>query len=212
MEKLPQVIASGKYLENSRKSNVQRALDDRVTFSEAAQIAASIVDQFPSTKNSADGFLGGIAQVISQYPRQVVLKCADPVRGYARDHEFLAISNLIGWCEKLTEPMRVDVSREKRIEEQLKAREEWEDSKPTPRLKEMGKSWLNRTDPIARELTGHNNAAEHQQKQAMLDQIQAANQKVFMREHQKAGTNPALGVSASLLKIIGENNDLSGNT
>jgi len=141
-----------------------------------------------------------------QYPRQVVLKCANPANGIARDISFLSISDLVSWCEKETEPMHRSLEREIRVEKQIRDTEQWLNEKPSDRLKEMAKAWLDRSDPVAKELINNANSTDHARKQATLDQIQAANQKVFMRECARTGIDPARGVSPSLLRLLGEQN------
>ena len=204
MENLPQVSGRTSLPKRSARSSVQRALDDRLTFSETTSIAGDLLAQFPNAREVSDGFIGALASVLTQYPRQVVFKCADPLRGIARDSKFLSIAETVSWLEKQTEPMRADVDREKRIAEQFRARDDWQGNVVSPRLKEMGKAWLDRSDPIARELVAENLAAEAARKDMGLQRIQQANQAVFERECKAAGIDPARGVSPALLKALGE--------
>lgn len=150
LNRLPQVTGRGNSPVKSEKSSVQKALDDRLLFSEATDLASTLLDQFPNAKNSADGFIGSIANILGQYPRQVSLKCADPLRGVARHHDFLTINNLVSWCEKETEPLRMDVVRENRRQEQLRLRDEWKPPKVTPRNSRAGeityKEFLDRSE------------------------------------------------------------------
>lgn len=207
MDRLPQLSERGNLPNRSEKSNLQRALDDRLLFSEATDLAANLLEQFPNSKNFGDGFIGSIASIFTQYPRQVVTKCADPLRGIASKREFLTIAGLVAWLEEETEPLRSSLARELRIAEQFRALDEWKNQEISPQLKAKAEAWLNRTDPLAQQLTSQNNAAEHERAQNTLDQIQAANQKVFMRECEKTGVDPSKGVSPSLLKILREQND-----
>lgn len=186
MQHLPPAIVRGNLPAGYAKSNLQRALDDRLTFSEATEIAATILDQFPHVKSSPDGFIGSIAQIATQYPRQVMIECANPVRGVARDCEFLSIANLIAWLEKKTQPLREDADRTMRVEKQLAAREEWKNENPTDRLKAAGHAWLDRTDPVAAKLVGLNDEAEAARKAATLEIIQDANKRLWERERPSA--------------------------
>ena len=202
MQRLPQVTGRGSLPAASEKSNIQRALDDRMSFSEVTEIAAALLDQFPNSKNSADGFIGSIAQIFTQYPRQIILKCSDPLHGVAAEHEFLSIASLIAWLEKATEPMRANVAREQRIKEQFRALDEWKNEKPSERLKAMAEAWLDRSDPLAKYLTVFNSQEAQARKNAGLERVQEANQSVFERECKANGIDPAKGVSPSLIKTL----------
>lgn len=204
MEKFPQINGRVSLPANYAKSSVQRALDDRILMSEAADLAANILAQFPNAKEVSDGFIGALASVLMQYPRQCVLKCGDPLRGIAREIKFLSLADVVAWLEKETEPMRVDVTREQRREEQLRDREAWLNEKPSERLKELGRAWLDRTDPQAQQLTAVNTENAAAQKAAGLEKMQAANRTIFERECRHAGVDPGRGVSPTLLKTIGD--------
>lgn len=126
MHQLPLVTGREQLPTDLQKSSVQKALDDRLTFSEATLLAAALLDQFPNAKNSPDGFIGGIAQVLATYPRSVVSGVTNPVHGIPSDHEFLSVAALVAWCEKKTEPMRAEGDYEIRVKKQLKERADWE--------------------------------------------------------------------------------------
>jgi hypothetical protein len=154
MERLPQVSVPTDLQTRSEKSSLRTALDDRLSFSDAAILAGDLIGLFPSTKNITDGFIGALANIFLQYPKQVVLKCVDPLHGLAVDVKFLNISDLVAWCEKKTAPMRESYDRQERVKKQTKETEDWLDRKPSERLKAMGRAWLDRTDPVARQLAG----------------------------------------------------------
>ncbi len=178
-------------------------LDDRLTFSETTTLAGDLIGQFPNLREVSDGFIGSLSSVLQQYPRQVCLKCADPRRGISRAIKFLSISELVNWLEKETEPMRRDVSREQHVKEQLQAREDWQHAEIPATLKDKGKAWLDRTDPIAAELTTHNLESEKSRRAAGMAKIEEANRAVFERECKAEGIDPARGISPSLLKTFG---------
>ena len=66
--------------------------------------------------------------------------------------------------------------------------------------------WLDRKDPRAVQLSEHGRGSTDAAKAALAVQIGDANRRVFLRECASAGIDPALGVSPSLLKILGEKN------
>lgn len=134
------------------------------------------------------------------------MAAANPVHGIAREHEFLTIATLIAWLEKKTEPMREEIAREQRVEEQLRAREEWQNEPKDPVLMDKCKSWLNRTDPAAQQMTGFKDAAKAESDLRRAETIQGANRAVFARECKQSGINPASGVSPSLLKLLESQN------
>ena len=116
--------------------------------SEAITIAARIISQFPNVEKAADGFTHALALVLADYSPQIAYACADPKLGIASEREFLSISAIVAWCER-----RV-VNATRRIPSVPEQIGDWVDMKPTSRLKEMGKAWLDRTDPIAQQLSG----------------------------------------------------------
>jgi hypothetical protein len=172
-------------------------------YSEAGTIAGDLLAQFPSIRDVDDRFIYRLTDILQKYPRQIVLKCADPRRGIARDSAFLSFNLLVAWLEKHTEPMRADVSREQRVKEQLAAREDWEHQEVPESLKAKGKAWLDRSDPKARELMAAKLAENDAQRLAGLDRIQAANESIFARECARDGIDPERRVSSTLLKTLG---------
>ncbi len=203
MDHLPQVRGHTTLRSVFEKSSLQKALDDHFLLSEATKLVGDLLAQFGNSKNLPNGFIGAAASVMTQYPRQVVLKCVDPLCGICREINFITISDLVAWCEKHTEPLRIQVSREKRIHQQLDAREAWQNEKPTERLKEMGKAWLNRSDLIAKELSQNLIIESEANKQKALQQMETANRAIFTRECKHEGIDPERGVSPSLLKLLG---------
>jgi hypothetical protein len=141
----------------SNNTNLKKALDDRMTHSEAMKVAAKLLELFPSAKNDiSDGFIGGIAAILSDYPRQTALKSIHPKNGLAGEAVFISIAGLVAWCERQTEPLRQHVDRELRVERQIQEVNEWRGKTSSERLKEKGQAWLDRTDPIAQQISGEN--------------------------------------------------------
>ena len=205
MEKLPQVSAHTSLPSVRPNSNLRRALDDHLLLSEATKVAGDLLSQFPNIRgdNISDGFIGALASVLAQYPRQVALQCGDARKGIARDTKFLSIAEVVAWCEKCTDPMRRDLAREDRIAEQIRLRDEFENAEKTPSLLAKTQAWLDRTDPIARELVELDTAATKARREITVAQIEQANRLAFERECRSAGIDPARGISPSLLKMVG---------
>ena len=110
----------------SASESLRRVLDDRMTYSEAMGAVAGIVSCYPNSgRDVGGGYLGAIANVLTGYPRQVVVACADPKRGIARTAKFLPnVAELVAWCENETRPLRDQVHREQLIEQLAREREE----------------------------------------------------------------------------------------
>lgn len=108
-------------------SKIQRALDERMSLSEAIEAAGAIVDCYPNGGASASrGYIGALAAVLATYPKQVAKRCSDRVQGVSRECKFLpTIADIVAWCERETEPLRRQVDYEKRIATQLSEREEF---------------------------------------------------------------------------------------
>lgn len=108
-------------------SNVQRALDDRMTLSEAIEAAGGIVRSYPNGGGQAgDRYIGALAAMLQSYPRQVVTKCADPVHGIVRECKFLPTpADVVAWCEPQAEKLRIQVTRALRVNNQLRRRSEF---------------------------------------------------------------------------------------
>lgn len=167
-----------------------------MTLSEAIRAVRAIVSAYPNGGNNAgDGYIGALAAVLGQYPRQVALRCADPVHGVARETKFLpTVADLVAWCERETAPLHRDIAREERIAAQLKARDEITAEKD-PRLLAKCKAWLDRSDPHARLLLEVTEAEKASRMEATRALIQKANQEALEREYRHAGKEPQLGMS-----------------
>lgn len=116
-------------------SNLQRALGDRLLLSEAIDLVGKLVRAYPNGGANADkGYIGTLAALLCEFPKQVALRCADPIRGVTRETKFLpTVSDVVAWCERETEPLRRDVDREQRVAKQIEAREKWDaGARPTP--------------------------------------------------------------------------------
>lgn len=135
-------------------SNVKRVLSDRMLLSEAIDAAGKLIDQFPNAKGYSNGFIGALAQVLGQYPRQVVMKCIDVRSGLARDVKFLGISDVVAWLERGERPLHQTAERDVRVKRQAVETEAWVNLKVPETLKAKGKAWLDRSDPVAVQVSG----------------------------------------------------------
>ncbi len=106
-------------------SNVRKALDDRMTLSEAIEAATRIVDGYPNGgRDAGRGYIGALAAMLASYPRQVAIACSDRVNGVIRDCRFLPTpADIVAWCEHGTDSLRKQDDRERRIAEQMEERE-----------------------------------------------------------------------------------------
>jgi len=72
-----------------------------LTSAEAIAATSQLLAAFPHVKSTSPaGFIGAVAALLTEYPRQVALKCANPVKGIARECKFLSIAELVEWCER----------------------------------------------------------------------------------------------------------------
>lgn len=175
-----------------------------MTLSEALEAIGAMVDGSPYRSQAGDSYLGTMAKLIMDYPRQVAMRCADPLRGVARDTKFLpTVADVVAWCERATEPLRRDVDREHRVDKQIKARELWQKECVSDGLKEKGRAWLDRSDPVAAHLCGRSNPERDAVHTAATARLQEANRRLFERECARDGIDPAGGMSPTLLRRLG---------
>jgi hypothetical protein len=71
----------------------------------------------------------------------------------------------------------------------------------------MGMAWLDRSDPVARELIAPKTAETEKRREATLKAIEEAGRRVFERECTQDGVDPARGVSPSLLRALEQPHD-----
>jgi hypothetical protein len=105
-------------------ASLRRALNDRVTFSEALQAAGRIVKAYPNGgKDAGEGYIGALAATLAAYPRVTATQCASPVFGVVRVASFLpTVAEIVKWCEKAVEPLYRQADREDRVTAQIDAR------------------------------------------------------------------------------------------
>lgn len=107
-------------------TKLQKMLDQRMSLSEALDATGRIVGCYPHTGDAGESYIGALADVLQAYPKSVAEACADRVRGIPRECKFLpTVSDIVAWCEKKTEPLRLRFDRNLRIFKQLADREEY---------------------------------------------------------------------------------------
>lgn len=69
--------------------------------SEALAAVNKLLGRYPQGKASiGDGYLGGIAAVLTHYPRMVTASVADPLKGVPAKCKFIpTAADVIAWCE-----------------------------------------------------------------------------------------------------------------
>jgi hypothetical protein len=110
--------------------SLRQVLAERMTFSEAIEAVKRILACYSNGGGrSSDGYIGLMAQTLGSYPRQIALRCAEPLFGVVREHpDFMPnVGQVIAWCEKETAPLRNQIAREDRVAQI--ARERAEDAK-----------------------------------------------------------------------------------
>jgi hypothetical protein len=172
--------------------------------SEALDAVHRMIRGYANAGSAGKSYVGAMAVLLMQYPRIVALSCADPFKGVVSECEFMPTpAKVIAWCDRRSKPMHEEAVRENRIAEQLDARDQWQNEAVPQSLKDKGKAWLDRTDPIAAALVGNSEAENDVRADAGMQRIQEANQAVFERECKHDGIDLARGVSPSLLKTLG---------
>lgn len=137
------------------RSNVTQVLRDRLMVSEAIDVVIRMLRGYVNKDKADNAYIGAIAELLMGYPRAVALKCADPFRGVVSTCKFMPTpADIIAWCERACSPLHHEADRERRVLEQLAAREEFKEQVVGESLKEKGRAWLDRTDPVAKELSG----------------------------------------------------------
>lgn len=116
------LATSGGVLPRERAySNLRQVLAERMTLSEAIEAATTIIEAYPNGgRNAGESYIGALAAMLGDYPRQVAMRCADRVHGVVRVCDFLPTpANIVSWCEKELEPLWQRIHREERLSEQF---------------------------------------------------------------------------------------------
>lgn len=129
---------------------MQRAIDDRMSLSEAIEAAGRIVGCYPNGgANAGGGYVGALAETLRGYPRGTAVRCADKARGIMRECKFLpTVADVVAWCERESWPLYEAGARERRIEQQMADREHAPPSAESiARVEEMRLDCMRRLDP-----------------------------------------------------------------
>lgn len=146
---------SGDLPTKQETSNVRRVLAERLIPSEAIDLAGRMLRGFPNKDKLTAGYAGAMAEILMSYPKAVATACADPVHGVVRNLKFMPVpADVIAWCENEVRPLYERADRDVRVKRQREEVDAWVAMKVPESLKAMGKAWLDRTDPRAREVSG----------------------------------------------------------
>lgn len=183
-------------------------MSDRMSYSEALEAVGKLVGAFPNgSPANAKGYIGALAAVLGDYPRIVATKCADPLKGVARETRFLpTIADLVAWCEREKAGLQTIVDRDDHARALAKGAAE-----RAAQDRELAAArTLRPTLQQMQEKHGPNwglSAAEKQDlivKAARDGHMRRANRAAFDAECKAAGVDPALmPISPSLAKLLG---------
>lgn len=117
-------------------------LEARLLPSEALEAVSSMLRGYAHKGQADEEYIKNFAALLMRYPRTVAIACAHPVNGVVRTTPFLPTpADIIGWCEKASQPLQNALDHERRIQSQLEQRDEWEkQAKPNPRRRD-GITW-----------------------------------------------------------------------
>lgn len=196
---------------NSGNAPLRQALADRLGEIEAIEAIGKLLKAFPNgSPPDPKGYIGALAAILREYPRQVALRCADPIKGVSRETKFMpTVADLVAYCERETEAMRkpVDVedhyaaiARQNRV--RANDQDQWaEKRKMRPTYDELrakyGPTW-----GIAQP------CEEPATKAASARMLAEANERALLAEYQAAGLEPqrqpdGVLISLTLLRLVG---------
>lgn len=105
-------------------------------------------------------FAAALAIVLADYPKQIADYAADPRTGVVTKYP-MGLPN-IGQIKEFCDGVRTRVDRHenygRRVEKQLVERDQWKNQPISDEMRAKGKAWLDRTDPIARQMVGADDA------------------------------------------------------
>lgn len=106
---------------------------------------------------------------MAEQPRDVAERIIDPTRGLARSVEFLSIAAISKWCDAQSAHVYAEIERSRRAVLQIEERLEWKDAPRPQSLIQKTAAWLNRTDPLAKQLTAQDEAKNERSAQALAE-------------------------------------------
>lgn len=105
--------------------------------------------------HSPEIYSAAIAAVMGEYPESIVAYVTDPRTGLPNTNKFLPN---VAEVRTALDVRATEVNRastyEQRVAEQLRLTDEWRTQVASERLKAAGKAWLDRSDPVAQEVSG----------------------------------------------------------
>lgn len=100
-------------------------------------------------------YCAAVAAVLADYPREVVDHVTDPRTGLPGTQKFLPnVAEVREACDARAASTERARTYDERVAEQTRLTREWLAQKPSDNLKAAGRAWLDRSDPIAQEVSG----------------------------------------------------------
>jgi hypothetical protein len=193
-------------------------MSERVSPEVATELVGNLIGLYPpGLAKGSKAYIGGLVAVLQLYPKAVVERIADPLRGVARESEYLPSPALvIEWCERETAGWRRVVEAGERqaanaraILEERAAGDRLElERRSRPTVEELKRDYgatfgLDADDP------------ETRRRRAVGERIDRANKVLWARECRAAGIPKDSPVSPSLLRLLGRResakNELGGS-
>jgi hypothetical protein len=111
------------------KQSLAAAYSQRLRMAEAIEAVTKMLNAYPNARDGIrDGYMGVIAALLCKYPRQVALRCADPINGVTRQSKFLpTVADCVQWLEREQLPFERAHEREGRVAQQLADRRRYEE-------------------------------------------------------------------------------------
>ena len=130
--KAPSSRASGSPMRGvpAKPSFSEMAYKERLTMPEAIETVAKMLNAFPNARDGIrDGYMGVLAQLLTQYPKAIALRCADPIKGVTRTSKFLpTVAQAVEWMEREQGTLKTAASWDRRSREQLNERDQYQHS------------------------------------------------------------------------------------
>jgi len=150
-------------------------LAERLIPSEAIELVGRMLRGFPNKDKLSAGYAGAMAELLMSYPKMVATACADPIHGVVHGLKFMPVpSDVIAWCENRLRPLQEEADREVRVKKQIEDVDAWRTMTVPESLKAKGRAWLDRTDPVAQEVSGQKPKIVTEEQRAVL--IESARQ------------------------------------
>lgn len=87
--------------------------------SEAVDLVGTMLATYPRSDVS-DSYIGAMAAVLCDYPRQIAMSCCNPLKGVVRECKFVpTIADVVAWCEPKKQELHSDYSQSNRWEKAI---------------------------------------------------------------------------------------------